>query len=68
MIFMDFVHENHIGRNFSMQNTLKPSHSGSAVPELEGAPCSVSHENRMIPVISSPQCGGANGGKKEAKA
>ena len=51
-----------------MQNTLKPSHSGSAVPDLEGAPCSVSHENRMIPVISSPQCGGANGGKKEAKA
>jgi hypothetical protein len=50
-----------------MQNTLKPSHSGSSVPELEGAPCSVSHENRIIPVISSSQSGGAGGGRKEGK-
>lgn len=55
MIFMDFVHENHIGRNFSMQNTLKPPvEMGSITPALEGAPVSDSHENRSQSVILPP--------------
>lgn len=67
MIFMDFIHENHIGRNFSMQNTLKPPvQMGSITPDLEGAPVSDSHENRSQSVIFSPPPPAQTPGKEDA--
>ena len=38
-----------------MQNISNPPAAGTLTPALEGAPCSASHENRSIPVISPPQ-------------
>lgn len=48
-----------------MQNTKTtrsgPLQAGSLTPGLEGAPCSASHENRMISVIPPAESGIAVG-------
>ena len=65
MIFMDFGPKKHLGRIFSMQNISNPPAAGTLTPAREGAPCSASHENRSIPVISPPQGENTPGPREE---
>ena len=48
-----------------MQNIPNPPAAGTLTPALEGAPCSASHENRNISVISPPQGERAPGAREE---
>ena len=48
-----------------MQNISNPPAAGTLTPALKGAPCSASHENRSIPVISPPQGENTPGPREE---